>query len=97
MGVLALLQGVLWKPNRDYEQRRQRVAAGAVASLAVKLDVDNWADVRLLARAGHRLAEWCCAFLPAAVVTHDCFVDLSAHALRVRGQMPPPSLVRLAL
>ncbi|MGI8431210.1 MAG: TIGR04282 family arsenosugar biosynthesis glycosyltransferase [Chthoniobacterales bacterium] len=87
----ALLQGVRWKRNRDYDQLRQRVAAGAVASLAVKLDVDSWADVWLLARAGHRLAEWCCAFLSAANATHNCFVDLSAQALRVRGQMPPPA------
>ncbi len=88
-----LLRGVRWNRNGDYAQLRNRVAAGEVASLSVKEDVDNWADVRLLARTGHALAEFFVAILEIAQTTRDFFVDLSAQALRVRGQRPPPFAV----
>ncbi len=87
-----LLHGVRWNRNSDYAQLRHRVAPGEMTSLTVKQDVDNWADVRLLARAGHALAEFVVALLQVAQTTRDSFVDLSAQALRVRGQMPPPAL-----
>lgn len=86
-----LLRGVRWNRNSDYAQLRHRVAPGEVISLAVKQDVDNWADVRLLARAGYALAEFVIALLQVAQITRDSFVDLCAQALRVRGQMPPPA------
>lgn len=87
-----LLRGVRWNRNGDYAQLRHRVAPGEVTSLAVKQDVDTWADVRLLAAAGYALAEFVLALLEVAQTTRDSFVDLSAQALRVRGQMPPPAL-----
>lgn len=86
-----LLRGVHWNQDCDFAQLRNRVAPEEVAALAVKQDVDNWADVRLLARAGHLLAEVAVALLQVAPTARDFFVDLSAHAWRVRGQRPPPA------
>ncbi len=86
-----LLQGVRWNRNSDYAQLRERVAAGATTSLSVKQDVDNWADVRLLARAGHRLALLIVTLFRAGQSVENLFVDLSAQAVRARGQIPPPA------
>ena len=87
-----LLRGIRWNRNTDCAQLRARCHSSDVSLLAVKIDLDSWADIRLLARAGHQLAELCCNFLQHAQVPYNCFVDLSAQALRVRGQMPPPAL-----
>ncbi len=87
----ALLHDVRWNRNLDYDQLERRVPADALLSLAVKLDIDSWADVRLLARAGHRLAELSVRLWSVARGAQSCFVDLSAHGRRVRGQRPPPA------
>ena len=85
-----LLRGIRWNRDRDRAQLGGRVAAGEAAFLPVKQDVDTWADVRLLARSGHRLAEFVVAFFRAGKSAHEFFVDLTAQGVRVRGQMPPP-------
>ena len=87
----ALLHDVRWNRNCDYDQLRRRVASDAVLSLPVKQDIDGWADIQLLARAGHRLAEFCMRVLVVVHAARSGFVDLSAQAWRVRGQRPPPA------
>ena len=87
----ALLRDVQWNRNRDYDQLQRRIPGEALHSLAVKMDIDSWADVQLLARAGDRLAELCVRLSSTARTIYRCFVDLSAHAWRVLGQRPPPA------
>ena len=69
-----------------------------VALLAVKRDVDSWADVQSIARSSGDALTRCARFLlklisaaPADPATS--FVDLARQFVRVRGQMPPPVLV----
>ena len=85
-----LLRGIEWNRDGDCAQLGGRVAPQDVSFLPVKQDVDSWADVRLLARTGHRLAAFVVRLVHAGECAHDLFVDLTAHAARVRGQMPPP-------
>jgi glycosyltransferase A (GT-A) superfamily protein (DUF2064 family) len=88
-----LLHGVRWNRGCDYVQLTSRVGAHEAAALPVKQDVDNWADVRLLARTGHYLALFVVVALARVTQwSHEFFVDLPAQAQRVRGQMPPPAL-----
>lgn len=85
-----LLRGIRWKRDSDRVQLSARVAAHEAAFLRVKQDIDTWADVRLLARCGHRLAAFVVAFFRAGKSAYEFFVDLTAQDVRVRGQMPPP-------
>ena len=87
-----LLRGIQWNRDSDCAQLSGRVASHDFSLLPVKQDVDSWADVRLLARAGHHLATFVVRLLQLGKCAHDFFVDLTAHAARVRGQMPPPLL-----
>ncbi len=89
-----LLRGIRWNRDRDRAQLSSRVRAQAVSLLSVKQDVDSWADVRLLARSGHQLAEFAVLLFQIGKRTFDFFVDLTAQAVRARGQMPPPALAR---
>lgn len=85
-----LLRGVRWNRDGDRTQLSGRVAADEVSFLSVKQDVDSWADVRLLARAGNQMAAFILMLFRLGKSVHDFFVDLAAQALRVRGQRPPP-------
>lgn len=104
----ALLRGIRWRQNTDCAQLVARVEESfadrnggiipplQVAFLAVKRDLDSWADLCLLTRS----ADWAgriAACLLGVVVGHLAqmrgpFVDLAARAVRARGQMPPPAL-----
>ena len=90
----ALLRGVRWKRHTDCVQLRDRCLPSEVCLLAVKHDLDSWADVRLFARCGDPLARLA-SFLLRVVcgldiaVTH--FVDLALQRVRVRQQIPPPA------
>ncbi len=87
-----LLRGIRWNRDSDRAQLSGRVGAGETTFLPVKQDIDTWADVRLLARSGHRLAECLLQFFQPEKSTHEFFVDLTAQRTRVRGQRPPPAL-----
>ncbi|MGI9087474.1 MAG: TIGR04282 family arsenosugar biosynthesis glycosyltransferase [Chthoniobacterales bacterium] len=92
----ALLRGIRWLKNTDCAQLRARCGPSEVFLLPTKHDLDSWADVRLLARAGEiggRLAALLGDLLQLAPRYLRPFVDLSAQAVRVRGQMPPPSFL----
>jgi glycosyltransferase A (GT-A) superfamily protein (DUF2064 family) len=90
----ALLQGIRWNQNSDCAQLRDRCGIAHVLLLSVKHDVDSWADVRLFARGGDRLARLA-AFLvrvicdPSSALIH--LFDIAAQQVRVRQQMPPPA------
>lgn len=90
----ALLEGIRWNRDTDRAQLSERLAARELALLAVKQDLDTWADVRLLARSGHSLARWAIALSTIGKCAHEFFVDLTAQNVRVRGQMPPPAYAR---
>lgn len=101
-----LLQDVQWRQNTDCAQLVARVEGSfagdggiipplQVALLAVKQDLDSWADVRLLARSADwagRIAAYLLTFVGLLAQMRGPFVDLAARAVRVRGQMPPPNL-----
>lgn len=87
-----LLRGISWNRDSDRAQLSGRVAVSEATFLPVKQDVDNWADVQLLARSGHRLAELVVRFFLAGTTGHEFFVDLTAQRVRVRGQIPPPAV-----
>jgi hypothetical protein len=87
-----LLRAVQWNRGRDCAQLSRRLVSAEVAFLPVKQDVDNWADVRLLAQSGHRLAQALAVFFQIGKGTREFFVDLPIQGVRVRGQMPPPAL-----
>jgi 2-phospho-L-lactate guanylyltransferase (CobY/MobA/RfbA family) len=92
----ALLEGIRWRQNTDCAQLRDRCAAADVSLLAVKQDLDSWADLRLLARGGDwaaRIASRLVSFVSEFAQARGYFVDLAAGRVRVRGQMPPPALV----
>ncbi|MEO6871512.1 MAG: DUF2064 domain-containing protein [Chthoniobacterales bacterium] len=90
----ALLEGIRWNRDTDRAQLCGRLAAREIALLAVKQDVDTWADLRLLARSGHSLARLAIVLFQIGKTTHEFFVDLTAQNVRVRGQMPPPAWAR---
>ncbi|MGH7937207.1 MAG: TIGR04282 family arsenosugar biosynthesis glycosyltransferase, partial [Chthoniobacterales bacterium] len=89
-----LLRGIAWNRDRDRAQLQARVAAEEIALLATRQDVDSWADVRLLARAGHLLAQFVVRAFGLENSARGVFVDLTAQDVRVRGQMPPPVIAR---
>ena len=89
-----LLRGVEWNRDRDRAQLQARVTREEVTLLATKQDVDSWADVSLLARAGHRLAQFVVRLFQLGNSALGFFVDLTAQRVRVRGQMPPPAFAR---
>lgn len=89
----ALLRAVHWKRNTDCAELRGRCHLSEVVLLATKHDLDSWADIRLLARtdgAIARLAAFVVGRLQTTAREFVHFVDLSAQAVRVRRQMPPP-------
>ncbi len=91
-GDRRLLHGIRWNRDRDFMQLRAR--SRAVATLAVKHDLDSWADLRLLARGWDRIAR-----LLRFVLRTICgslgeipfFVSLAAQKVRERWQLPPPA------
>jgi len=87
----ALLRGIRWKRNTDCAELRARCEE--ISLLAVKHDLDSWADIQLLAKTGEaaaRLAEFLFDFAGGATREFIQFVDLAAQGVRERGQMPPP-------
>ncbi|MBS1867924.1 MAG: DUF2064 domain-containing protein, partial [Acidobacteria bacterium] len=48
------LRGVQWQKNTDFQALRRRFGVENACQLAVKMDLDTWADVRLLAASASR-------------------------------------------
>lgn len=90
-----LLGNVRWRRNTDFAELRGRCPRGAVHALAVKHDLDSWADVVSLARAGGaaaQLAAFLIGVLTGLLRSLELVFDAAAQRLRVRWQMPPPAL-----
>jgi len=87
-----LLRGIRWKRNTDFAQFGDRIPSGKLSVLPVKQDLDSWADVKSLARAGDLLSAFFLKVFAFANTKTEFFVDLAAQRTRVRGQMPPPAL-----
>ena len=87
------LTGVLWQQNTDFRQIRGRFAGDPVLQLPVKLDLDTWQDVWLLARSKNPLRTMARILLrsllalrpiaPSSVVARDS-------EQRISWQLPPP-------
>lgn len=90
-----LLRGVRWKQNTDCAQLQKRCGTAQVFLLPVKHDLDSWADIRVFARSGDRLARlalFVVGVLSAARTRLVHFVSIASQQMRVRQQMPPPAL-----
>jgi glycosyltransferase A (GT-A) superfamily protein (DUF2064 family) len=90
----SLLLGVQWRRHTDCAQLRDRCRPSEVCLLAVKQDLDSWADLRLFARSGDllaRLASFLLRIVCAAGAALSHFVDLASQRIRIRQQMPPPA------
>jgi glycosyltransferase A (GT-A) superfamily protein (DUF2064 family) len=89
-----LLRGVRWKQNTDCAQLRRRCGPAQVFLLAVKHDLDSWADLRIFARSGGplaRLAMFLLGLTSTAQARLVRFVSIASQQMRVRQQMPPPA------
>jgi glycosyltransferase A (GT-A) superfamily protein (DUF2064 family) len=89
-----LLRGIRWKQNTDCAALRERCGEDHLFLLPVKLDLDSWADVRLFARSGDKLAQLAAFLLEiiCGVTTRLVhFVSIATQQMRVRQQMPPPA------
>jgi glycosyltransferase A (GT-A) superfamily protein (DUF2064 family) len=89
-----LLRDVRWKRNTDCAQLRNRCGAANVLLLAVKHDIDSWADIRMFSRGGDALARFALFLLQVLGdlgAGLNCFVSLASQRMRVRQQMPPPA------
>lgn len=90
-----LLRRVRWNQNTDCAELRTRCGWAEVFLLAVKHDLDSWADVQIVARLGgplSRFANFALKTICAAPRAIHPFVDLAAQFVRVRGQIPPPAV-----
>ena len=89
----ARLIGVQWQRNTDYRQIRQRFAADSVIELPVKLDLDTWEDVRLLADSKSPF-RWTARTLLDSLFTFLTVARSSAATRdseqRISWQLPPP-------
>jgi glycosyltransferase A (GT-A) superfamily protein (DUF2064 family) len=93
-GDRTLLRNVRWKRNTDCAQLRHRCATGEVFLLAVKHDLDSWADLQAFARFDDplaRLARFLLGVIGAACTGIVHFVSIASQQMRVRQQMPPPA------
>ena len=89
-----LLRGIRWNRDRDFAQLRSR--SRAVATLAVKPDLDSWADLRLIAANEDWIAQLLRFALPTifgSLGIGPSFVSLSAQHMRLCWQLPPPAPV----
>jgi len=90
----ALLDRVVWRRNTDHAQLCALYAGRRVARLTVKIDLDRWRDLRLLARRAGvpaRLLAQYFAWLDAtAQASRQTWVDLATAEARVRHMTSPP-------
>lgn len=90
----AKLNGICWQQNTDCGELLRRFGAAQTALLPVKLDLDNLADVRLLARSFSHWQQLATALLRALANGVTPFFlhsfTTSQESLRVSWQLPPP-------
>jgi len=89
-----LLGDVHWKRNIDFAELRGRCPAGSVRVLLVKHDLDSWADVQSLARAGGAAAQLAAFFIRVLIAAFQSLAsifDAAGQRVRARWQMPPPA------
>ena len=93
------LHGVQWQRNTDFEELLRRFGVENCWQLPVKLDLDTWSDLRLLARSPSRCRE-VAANLLRLFWSHSFYrsarFELRAKEQRIRWQLPPPPSVRLS-
>jgi Uncharacterized protein conserved in bacteria (DUF2064) len=88
------LRGVQWKRNTDFRALLRRFAPQNTFVLAVKMDLDTWGDVRLLARSAsrwHELANFLLCSEEANWTRSNLSDGMDAMLpQRTDWQMPPP-------
>jgi len=90
-----LLGSVRWNRNTDFAELSGRCRRGSVHTLAVKHDLDSWADVASLAGSGGAVAQLAVFFIRVLTRSSRSWTlvfDAAAQRLRIRWQMPPPAL-----
>ncbi len=90
----ARLNGVLWQRNTDYRQIRQRFAVDPVAELPVKIDLDTFDDIWLLAGSKSPFRWLAKALLDSKGDYIALEINNAPHELqeqRILWQLPPPA------
>lgn len=91
----AKLNGICWQRNTDCAELTRRFGAANTALLAVKLDLDNLSDVRLLARSTSRWRQLAAALLRTLAAVPLRFLPqpfpAAQQRLRICWQLPPPA------
>jgi hypothetical protein len=88
------LNGVLWQRNTDYRQIRQRFAVDPVAELPVKIDLDTFDDIWLLAGSKSPFRWLAKALLDSKGDYIALEINNAPHELqeqRILWQLPPPA------
>ena len=92
-----LLDAVVWRRDTDCEQLQSLFAGRRVSILPCKIDLDEWADLRLFAEVGGVLHRWLARQIAwlAFVTLRDGFewIDLARQAETARRMTSPPLLV----
>ncbi len=87
------LHGIQWRRNTDFNELLNRFGAENSWRLPVKLDLDTWGDVRLLAKS-QSLWRHVAATLLQLFESHPSSAPLRIQLLtreqRIRWQLPPP-------
>jgi glycosyltransferase A (GT-A) superfamily protein (DUF2064 family) len=88
------LRGVQWQRDTDFRALIRHFGSGNTFRLAVKIDVDGWADIHLLARSAsrwHHLARSLLRLQEANRITHHLSNKTDPMLLqRMHWQLPPP-------
>jgi hypothetical protein len=93
------LHGVRWQRNTDFEELLRRFGRENCWQLSVKLDLDSWNDVCLLAKSASCWRELAASLLRALgsyPFDRSSKVCPRAKHERLRWQLPPPRLLSLS-
>jgi glycosyltransferase A (GT-A) superfamily protein (DUF2064 family) len=89
------LRGIQWQRDTDFAELLSRFGAENSWRLPVKLDLDTWVDVRLLAGSQSSWRD-IAATLLQRFRSHPCCaplrIRLRTREQRIRWQLPPPNL-----
>lgn len=89
------LRDIQWQRNTDFDELLSRFGFENIWQLSVKIDLDSWEDVRLLAKSPSVWRQ-VAAILLQSFSSHPSCTTLQIHfrtrEQRVRWQLPPPDL-----
>lgn len=93
------LRCIQWQRNTDFSELVERFGVRNCLRLSVKLDLDTWEDIRLLAESpsSWRHVAECLLFIFRPRSSPQSRTQLGTNEQSIRWQMPPPTLSRPSL